>query len=325
MKISKRVKAISLFLCIMLMIAPVLQSNAFAETNVDIIDNVTWTYTVNGDGTCTITACSQTSGDIFIPLNLEGYTVTGIKGEGINNIFGDISNSGVTSVEIPSTIISIGDYAFYGCLGIQCISIPDSVTSIGSSFGGCTGLTALTFYGNAPTIASNAFDGIAVGSYTFYYFSGKTGWTTPTYNSNGVNYNTETILSGFNVNFNSNGGTEITSQLVNSNEKAISPANPTRIGYLFIGWYKESNFVTTWNFENDVVSSDVTLYAKWCLIGDINLNGIIDLQDVILMQNAYLGKIILTAKQTSIGDMNSNGNTNELSDCISINQLYLKS
>lgn len=33
-----------------------------------------------------------------------------------------------------------------------------------------------------------------------------------------------------------------------------------------IGWYKESTFVTKWDFDVDTVTSDMTLYAKWELI-----------------------------------------------------------
>lgn len=33
--------------------------------------------------------------------------------------------------------------------------------------------------------------------------------------------------------------------------------------YRFLGWYKESNYVTEWNFEQDTVTANITLYAKW--------------------------------------------------------------
>ena len=36
-----------------------------------------------------------------------------------------------TSVTIPNSVTSIGDYAFYGCSGLTSVSIPNSVTSIG--------------------------------------------------------------------------------------------------------------------------------------------------------------------------------------------------
>ena len=48
------------------------------------------------------------------------------------------------SIEIPSSVTSIGDYAFWGCTGLTSIEIPSSVTSIGyEAFYGCTGLTSI--------------------------------------------------------------------------------------------------------------------------------------------------------------------------------------
>lgn len=53
------------------------------------------------------------------------------------------------------------------------------------------------------------------------------------------------------------------------------PPEPTREGYIFGGWHKESECITAWNFENDVVPAkkyddegnylfqETALYAKW--------------------------------------------------------------
>jgi len=43
----------------------------------------------------------------------------------------------------------------------------------------------------------------------------------------------------------------------------MRPSDPTRTGYVFGGWYTNPNFTTTWNFNTDQVTQDVTLYAKW--------------------------------------------------------------
>jgi hypothetical protein len=57
----------------------------------------------------------------------------------------------LVSVTLPNTVNSIGEQAFYGCIGLANITIPNSVTSIGNAaFGECTGLTSITipFVGN---------------------------------------------------------------------------------------------------------------------------------------------------------------------------------
>ena len=45
------------------------------------------------------------------------------------------------------------------------------------------------------------------------------------------------------------------------------PADPNETGYRFDGWYQDAACTKAWNFETDIVQSDITLYAKWLGIG----------------------------------------------------------
>ncbi|MDR2347928.1 MAG: InlB B-repeat-containing protein, partial [Bifidobacteriaceae bacterium] len=47
--------------------------------------------------------------------------------------------------------------------------------------------------------------------------------------------------------------------------KLIKPADPTRQGYAFSGWFEDRNATKAWNFEANTVptSGNVALYAKW--------------------------------------------------------------
>ncbi|MDR2040580.1 MAG: InlB B-repeat-containing protein [Bacteroidales bacterium] len=67
----------------------------------------------------------------------------------------------------------------------------------------------------------------------------------------------------FTVSFNSNEGSEVSTQIVKENEMVIRPENPTRSGYDFLTWYKDADLVNEWNFDIDVVTADIILYAKW--------------------------------------------------------------
>ena len=46
-------------------------------------------------------------------------------------------------------------------------------------------------------------------------------------------------------------------------EKIIPPAEPEETGWLFNEWFKEAGCINVWNFDTDVVTNNITLYAKW--------------------------------------------------------------
>ena len=74
------------------------------------------------------------------------------------NAFNDCS--GLTSVEIPNSVTSISDGAFYDCSGLTSVEIPNSVTSIGYwAFSGCSGLTSVEIPNSVTSISYDTFYG----------------------------------------------------------------------------------------------------------------------------------------------------------------------
>lgn len=67
----------------------------------------------------------------------------------------------------------------------------------------------------------------------------------------------------YKVDFESNGGTQVESQVVEKNGKVQEPEEPTRYNQMFGGWYKDKELTEKYNFENETVKDDITLYAKW--------------------------------------------------------------
>lgn len=68
----------------------------------------------------------------------------------------------------------------------------------------------------------------------------------------------------YSVKFDVNGGTPINSKNIIYPNKLTKPdPNPTRSGATFYGWYKENNFRSSFNFSDEVIKADTTLYAKW--------------------------------------------------------------
>ena len=66
--------------------------------------------------------------------------------------------SGLTSVTIPNSVTSMGESAFYGCSGLTSVTIPNSVRSIGEqAFYSCSGLTSVTIPNSVTYIGEEAF------------------------------------------------------------------------------------------------------------------------------------------------------------------------
>lgn len=70
------------------------------------------------------------------------------------------------------------------------------------------------------------------------------------------------VPTTFKVTFDTNGGSAVASVDVKSGEKATKPADPTKTGYKFVGWFANSELTTAYDF-NTVVTADITIYAKW--------------------------------------------------------------
>lgn len=129
-------------------------------------------FEVNEDGT-TVTLIDYESSlsdttDIVIPATvsqnesgewIEGdtYTVTDIF-SATSNSNGVFYNSGITSIEFPSTLETIGEYAFWGCSELTSIDLSSSLTSIGyQAFAYCARLTTITIPSSVTSIGYMAF------------------------------------------------------------------------------------------------------------------------------------------------------------------------
>ena len=65
---------------------------------------------------------------------------------------------GLTSITIPNSVTNIGNNAFSDCSGLTSVIIPKSVTDIGSgAFSGCTGLISIDIPNSVTSIGSSAF------------------------------------------------------------------------------------------------------------------------------------------------------------------------
>jgi uncharacterized repeat protein (TIGR02543 family) len=69
-------------------------------------------------------------------------------------------------------------------------------------------------------------------------------------------------INSYTVSFNTDGGSEIDSQTVNYQEKAVKPADPTKTGWSFGNWYRDEELTIEFDFDTGI-TSDTTIYAQW--------------------------------------------------------------
>ncbi len=89
------------------------------------------------------------------------------------------------------------------------------------------------------------------------------------------------------VSFDTRGGNPIETQNIFYGSKAKAPKSPVRDGCVFTGWYKDPEFAKPWNFANEKVMGDVTLYAKWDVYHNVmfsfiaeDVTGVMDYQKI---------------------------------------------
>lgn len=70
-------------------------------------------------------------------------------------------------------------------------------------------------------------------------------------------------VESWTISFNSNGGSACDTKFVaTADGKLVKPADPTREGYTFGGWYTDEACTQAYDFSTPV-TADLTLYAKW--------------------------------------------------------------
>ena len=159
-------------------------------------ENVTWklwddgTLVIAGTGPMTSAPWQSNGtdlGDITMVIIEEGVTaiaegafrdcanlasVTFQAVAGTNSVGSNVTTHGKRTT---ATLTYIGDCAFFACLALQEIELPESVEYIGeAAFMYCSGLESVTFIGDAPAFGENCFYAVEA---TITYPAGNPTWT----------------------------------------------------------------------------------------------------------------------------------------------------
>ena len=212
------------------------------------------------------------------------------------------SNWGLTSIEIPASVVEIGTRAFEWAgniaevkfaansqlkilgtsafshaKGLKSIELPEGLTTIKNcAFADCNVLESVTIPASVTTIMEHMFDnpsnptGGCPMLKTVKYAGTKEQWDKINLAENN-DILTSTLEVLCNITFDVNGyGTAPADQTVYTGDK-LEVAEPTAAGYTFGGWYTDKELTKAFDVENDTVSGDTTLYAKWKAIPDHEL------------------------------------------------------
>jgi hypothetical protein len=118
------------------------------------------------NGTISLTRYTGSSGELAIPRTMYGLPVTTI---GLTAFYHCIS---LTNIIIPDSVTSIVDDAFVGCSNLIAITIPNSVANIASeTFADCSCLTSILIGNSVTNLGDYAFQGC--GNLTSMYFQGN--------------------------------------------------------------------------------------------------------------------------------------------------------
>ena len=220
---------------------------------------------------------------------MNSYTVTFNSNGG--SAVGSISANHGATISKPDDPTRTG-YSFSGWFKDSALSNPFTFGSNGDKITDNTTLYA-KWTVNSYTVTFNSNGGSAVGSIsvshgstidkpadptrTGYSFAGwfkDSALSAPfTFGSNGDKITDNTTLyakwtvNSYTVSFNSNGGSAVDSISANYDSTIDKPTNPTRTGYSFAGWFKDSALSSPFTFGSagDKITDNITLYAKWTL------------------------------------------------------------
>ena len=158
MKKTKKILSVTLALIMIISIVPMSTITASAEgyyydyDDKEIIcGDYEYAIISEEDKTCVVEEYRGTDTEVFIPTEINGYTV-------IELYISCFYYSNITSISIPNTVVEIDAQAFIGCENLTNIKIPNSVTTIGNgAFSNCTSIENLIIPDSVISIGNGAF------------------------------------------------------------------------------------------------------------------------------------------------------------------------
>ena len=285
------------------------EKTAGGSTWTDPETGLTWEYKPTADGEGIeiyktdgwFMETTKPTGVVTIPETIDGKPVTVIGRDafaGCTDLTGVVipdtvteigtwafAQTGLTSIDLPTGLTTIGDYAFYGCDGLTSVVIPSGVTSIGdNAFQNDANLAEVTIPSTVTDIGTDAFGDTAIT--TLHVEEGTSGDVLQMLEDSGfdttaiteVKEDAGSSMTKWTVTFDALGGScdEATRTVKNGAMVGTLPW-VTYTGHDFYGWGTDPE-------------GGVNVDATTRITGDITLYAIYDVKQINVLLDANGGK-----------------------------------
>lgn len=274
--IMKNFSKITVSLISVVLMAVLSLNAVFAET---YFEDDNFRFTRNGNNTIKIVKYINNNPDMVIPEKIFGDTVVEIAS------YAFLDNKNISSAEIPNTVTKIGDFSFGRCENLETIILPSNLNSLGIAvFQGCTSMKSIDILAKLDTVPDQAFFGC----------TSLESIELP-----------DTVQSIGSLSF---GGCDALKYVT-------IPRGTTYIAFdafknssnVTIRGYKDS-FAEEFALEFGINFEVIPEYE----IGDVDMNGIVNVSDATLIQQYAVSIKELSDYQLSIADVNGDGVVNVL-------------
>ena len=251
-----------------------IQHLGISEDNVNITYDSSYTsaenlvFTPLGTNECGV----EISGDaratlktLYLPPVFNGRLLTQIASSG----FADCPN--LREVVLPATVRILNAAAFYNCANLEKIDLSDAEYIGANAFALASKLKELII----PLSVERLGEGILAISgqvresnlnvyidaeYDTVLMSLWSGWQKNSGKNISVFYG---WLTPATLTFETNGGSEISSLNIRKGRKLDGSPTPYKDNFTFAGWFKDEELTKPWDYDKDVVTESITLYASW--------------------------------------------------------------
>ena len=245
-------------------------------------ENNEYKYTLNADGTATLTQFTGKHANVpeKVTKGDDTYTVTAI---GIS-AFTDPDhtfNTTLQSVNLPDSIQTIEEGAFHGCSSLYNITLPENLIEVKAGAFFSASLKTIDWPKSLTTVGDHAFHMTdshlqPIPIETIIYRGTEDEWKELESNQNFATTNPQLVPKNtedakgvdlhcaHTVTFDMNGHGDPKEKLVQYDEKATKPnSDPTADGFTFKGWFTTPNGDEAFDFDTTKITKDETVYAHW--------------------------------------------------------------